>query len=599
MPRCRDAYLTGFLTAGIAILLLTRSWFSNPIAWDGFGYFLYLPLLFIHNDLGMTDPAIVQGMFATYAPSDTFYQAHLAPTGYWVIRYTPGLALLHMPGFLVAHALAAPLGYAADGLSLPYQVAVLITSLCCLWVGLFALLRFLRTLVTGLTPMVVVTLLLYGTNLFDQAIEHPLMTHLYTFALMAALLWSTHRLHAAPDARKALLAGTIMGLLVLVRPTNAIALLIPLTWPLQQHGPLSKWGPIISAHRGALICFVTATAIPVLLLLLYWRLYAGTWLYNSYQNPGEGIDLLHPHLYSFLFSYRKGWLLYTPIVAIGLIGLAVSIPHAQRRLRWPIWAYLGTFLYVVSTWTVWYYPGGFGQRAAVDVLPVVGIGMAVVFQWAGSARPWIRASMVGTAVLLVAFMHFQLWQQRQHFRPPDRMTKAYYWATFLHTRPDTDLEHLLGPDRIHVPSAPDTTHYRLAHTWKVPWSKDREPFTLSADVPFTPAWERPFRELTETDHAWVQVSGELHRSDTTTDRAALVMLMEHDGSYGYREFPLRSTGKMTDDGWEQFTYWYLTPIARNEGDELRIYGWHQAGVAIALGELEIRSWIPRDRSAAP
>ena len=41
---------------------------DNALGWDGFGYWLYLPLTIVHNDLGMQDPTIIEGIFKTYDP---------------------------------------------------------------------------------------------------------------------------------------------------------------------------------------------------------------------------------------------------------------------------------------------------------------------------------------------------------------------------------------------------------------------------------------------------------------------------------------------------------------------------------------------------
>lgn len=580
------------LTSLMALLLLTRSWFSNPIAWDGFGYWLYLPLVFVHHDLGMSDPTIVQGMFDAYAPSTTFYQAHQGATGLWVIRYTPGLAVLHLPGFLVAHLLAGPLGFPADGLSFPYMVAVLGSSLLWLWIGLYSLVRWLQQFVTGALPFIVVTVMLSGTNLFDQVIEHPLMTHLYTFSLLAILLWRTLELHRSPTPKHALLAGIALGLLVLVRPTNALAALIPALWPLGERTPWAKLKYVFMVHRRSLFFFCLAAALPVLLLLGYWKTFSGEWIYNSYQNPGEGLDLLHPHLSAFVFSYRKGWLLYTPLVIVGLVGLFLLIPRSLRRLRLPLWTFLIVFLYVVSTWTIWYYPGGFGQRAAVDVLPVVALGMAFAFHRA-AASSWSWSVLLAVmVVLLVLFMHFQLWQQRQHFRPADRMTKAYYWATLLQTEPDSSHVHLLGPDRVSPPVAPDTTHHLVYAHWVQPWPDGADHIQLHSASPFTPALERQFHALTPTDHAWVHVHADVVARDTAGSRISLVMHMEHEGTYGYRTFPVIFHSQRDTVFSGSVDAYYLTPEPRRAEDLLRVYIWHQGGPPASVHHLSVRSWIP-------
>lgn len=54
--------------------------------------------------------------------------------------------------------------------------------------------------------------------------------------------------------------------------------------------------------------------------MLYWHYKTGMYIYDSYKNPGVGLDYLSPHIINVLFSYRKGWLLYTPVMIFSLIG---------------------------------------------------------------------------------------------------------------------------------------------------------------------------------------------------------------------------------------------------------------------------------------
>ena len=572
-------------------MLLARTWFSNPIAWDGFGYYLYLPLIFVHHDLGMEDQRVVEGMFAEYGPSETFYQAHQAPTGHWVIRYTPGLALLHAPGFLVAHALAGPFGHPRDGLSKPYQVAVVVTSVLWLWAGLFFLLRLLSRWYRWPVAFAATAIVLYGTNLMDQAVEHPLMTHLYSFSLLAMLLWATVRLHEMQTSGRALFAGLVLGLLVLVRPTNALAVLIPLLWSLGEGGLFMKFRMLVSSHRVQVVVFGLAVALPVLLLLAYWKHYGGSWLYDSYHNPGEGLDLLYPHLHHFLFSFRKGWFVYTPLVLVGVLGLAFGLRGRLLPLRLPLWTFLLVFLYVVSSWTIWYYPGGFGQRAAVDVLSVVAIGLAAAITWALEGMA-VRRWFVGTVLVLgVMLLQFQVWQQRQHFRPPDRMTAAYYGATFLALERDPALEHLLAVDRIRPGEGPEPGRYAV-HAW---WSFPQEgaEVVLDPEHPFTAAFERPFQALTPADHAWVEVRGKVWSEDLEHAQASVVVHMDHEGTYGYRSMDLEQVVGHQAPTWVPFSFFYLTPEARRPWDTLRAYVWHRAGAPVRCRDLEVISHVPR------
>jgi len=55
------------LSIALAIIFYLVSWpfynyWLNPFTWDTFGYYLYLPMSFIHNDLGISDFSILENV---------------------------------------------------------------------------------------------------------------------------------------------------------------------------------------------------------------------------------------------------------------------------------------------------------------------------------------------------------------------------------------------------------------------------------------------------------------------------------------------------------------------------------------------------------
>ena len=93
------------------------------ISWDVFGYYLYLPGQFIYDDLSTLQWA--QTLIAEHDLSATFYQAHQLPDSEtMVMKYTMGMSIFYAPFFFIAHLLAEPLGYPADGISSIYQAAI-------------------------------------------------------------------------------------------------------------------------------------------------------------------------------------------------------------------------------------------------------------------------------------------------------------------------------------------------------------------------------------------------------------------------------------------------------------------------------------------
>ncbi|MEZ4760053.1 MAG: hypothetical protein R2810_09715 [Flavobacteriales bacterium] len=601
MNRLGQLLFTALLVGGVVVQVIQRPW-TTPIAWDGFGYHLYLQLTFIHDDLGMNDPATIEGIFRDHHPSDTFYQAHRAPTGNMVIRYTPGLALIHLPGFLVAHAVALGSDHPADGLSFPYQVAVTCTAILFLFLGLWWTLQFLRRFFEPWPAFLATGLLLYGTNLMDQAVEQQLMTHLYSFSLYALLLLTTDRLHGRPGPWRALGTGAVLGMLVLVRPTNAIAVLIPILWPFRDLGPWGKLQWVWEHQRKVLVALVLGALPPVLLLLSYWKVYGGAWIFDSYQNPGEGLDLFYPHLHRFLFSFRKGWFIYTPLMLVAAAGLLFAMKESMRPIRRALGVFLVVHIYIVSSWTIWYYPGGFGQRAGVDVLPLMGVGLAAALAWGFGGSAWRRVLLLTGIALLVALLQFQVLQQRRGVFPPDRMTAAYYWSAFLDLRPAPDIQHLLAFDRPTYQVDEPTEEVR-PHA-KGPWTQDPgaagseapggvRAFLLNGEHLYSPAFEVPFRELTDGDHAWVEVTGLVYVQDTSSTRGSIVVHMDHDGAYGYRAWDIQQAARPVPGEWSPFRVVYLTPHARRPWDMLRTYAWHQGGAPFWMKDLQVQSHVPR------
>ena len=87
------------LTAALVVVIVTATACFSPniISWDTFGYYLYLPQVFINNDLGFSNLEQVQSIVDTYQNTGTLYQIWQTETGDWLIRYTSGQAVLFAP----------------------------------------------------------------------------------------------------------------------------------------------------------------------------------------------------------------------------------------------------------------------------------------------------------------------------------------------------------------------------------------------------------------------------------------------------------------------------------------------------------------------
>ena len=393
------------------------------IVWDVSGYYLYLPAIFIHHDL--KELRFHEQLLHDYAPTPEFQQAFLHPgSGHYVMKYSAGMAVQYLPFFLVAHALAAPLGYPADGFSPPYQIALLLASLLVAVLGLAlvrrALLPRFGEWPTALTLLAIVL----GTNYLNYTALGGAMTHNWLFTWYAVLLLLTPAFYERPTLGRALAIGATVGIMALTRPSEILAGLIPLLWGLRPAWPvvrarLAFW----RQHAGLLLAAVLVGGAVLSIQPLYWHYVSGDWVVYSYQ--GQGFSWFHPHLLLGLFSFKSGWLVYSPILVVALAGFW-ALRRQQPSAFWPMLVFVGLFTYVTFAWDEWLYGGSLGQRAMVQSYAVLAWPFAAAHSWLLVRRPWLLA-YVGFAVLGCYYNLWLTYQAQGGLLVVGQMSRAYWW----------------------------------------------------------------------------------------------------------------------------------------------------------------------------
>ncbi len=584
---------------------------GNIISWDTFGYYLYLPATFIYQDPGLNDPSFIQEALEKYKGSTTFYQASPGPHGGLIIKYSSGLAMVFLPGFALAHLVASSTSFAADGFSLPYQYSVFITSLLFTFLGLFFIRKVLLKFFSDRFSAILMVLLVAGTNLFYTSVNHTLV-HNYLFALYALLLWLVIRWHETPTTRLSVWLGLCIGLMVAIRPTEAIAIIIPLFWGVYNRATFVEKFRLIRAHFKKILLAAVCLVLPVLPQLIYWKIFTGSFLYYSYDNPGEGLDLLTPYTWDVLFSFRKGWLIYTPMMALAIYGFKNLYEH-RRDIFYPLLIFAVLNLYLVSSWTTWWYAGSFGHRAMVQSYAIMVLPLGFFFIGLKSLKPFWRKSLWVLAGFFVVLNLFQTWQYFNGIIHPDSMTKAYYQAVFGRVTPPTEeIESLLlvprslgGDDELKNPD-----DYYLYRTYEMNFegsllsvsgdslkTDTREVVILTPENPFTPALEIPFNRLAMADHAFLKVRGTVFVDgiDVAENPFSMVITFDHKGgNYKYRgkdyeHYP----HEIIPLSWNVLERLYLTPEPRSKTDQVRIYFWLRGQGQLPVEKLEVEVWVPK------
>lgn len=388
---------------------------------DGYGHYVYLPALFVQHDPTFHTEVASWGEYWDPNVGLTLDEG----THRYLNRFPPGQALLTLPAFFLAHASAGLVGAPRDGFSSPYQVAVALNGLLALVIGLALLARALEDLYPPTVVLATLTAVTFATNLFHYGTADACFSHVYSFALFAALMVLVPRWYAEPTARRSLLLGLVAGLIVLVRNPNAIALLFIPLYGVHDGATQRARLAFLRAHLGSLALAGFAFAAVMSVLVGFWHYATGHWLVYSYQGFGFRFD--RPMVLAVLFSIRKGLFFWAPVWLFASVGFV----RDRERLRpylLPVLLFFILHTYLVSAWWHWPYGRSFGHRAYTEASAFFAPGLAGFL--ATLRRPASRRLVAGVLVLLVLLQGFLMLRYWQGKLPGDRTTWAVYRSLF-------------------------------------------------------------------------------------------------------------------------------------------------------------------------
>ena len=429
----------------IFLIVIVAGWYGIQVAkWrsneiinhDAVSYWAYLPAAFIYHDLGFK--------FTGDLPEDFEGRiwTHSAKNGNQVLKMTMGNSLLWTPFFLAAHGYTHVSEYQSDGYSLPYSIAIFIAGLFYLAIGLIFLKKTLKFYFSDLTIALVLILLVFGTNLLHYAVIEPGMSHVYSFCLFSIYLFVTMRWSTNQSWSNSIKFGLLTGLIILVRPSNIIVVLVPLLWGVTGIESLKAKLLIFFKNRFRIISAAFIALIVFSLQIIYWKSVTGELFYYSYGD--EGFFFLHPHIIDGLFSYRKGWLIYTPVMLFALFGfwyLRKQIPASFV----PVLIFMVLNIYMVFSWWCWWYGGSFSARTMVESYAFLSLPLAAVITKISEKRRIVRGIWIIIFGTLVWVNLFQMRQYRISLLHWDSMSKKAYWGIFLKNYFPEKYQEMLDP----------------------------------------------------------------------------------------------------------------------------------------------------------
>jgi hypothetical protein len=575
---------------------------EREIAWDVLGYYLYLPAGFIYNDPALEDPSWLEKINREKELSGTLYQVSSNDQGKPIYFFLMGMSWLYLPFFLIAHYLAPVFGFPADGFSAPYQLLLVIGGLIYTLAGMIffrkIMLRYLSDPITG-----VILLIIYlGTNAIHHFNQKNLETVNMLFSLACLLTWLTIRWYENPRIRYMAGIAICAALMVLVKPSEVFILLIPLLWNF--NGWKNRY-KLFGQYRLHLLVAGMAGLIMVLPQISYWYFRTGHFIYDSYKNAGIGLDLMRPHISEVLFSFRKGWLLYTPVMIAGLAGW-YFLWKRNRALFIPSFTYFLVSFYIISSWSEWWYGASFSTRPLIVTYPFLGLSLGYLIREFLEKRFIWRAIVsvfIGLAVTLNIIYYVQF---RKSILDPYRTTPAYFKAVFLKGSVPPGAEKLLlvnrgfgGKDYFSNPE-----DYNGLSWFKRDFDNETESnivrdadgrkfYRIREDEEFALLKASTYAEISQKDHVWFRIEFDARFPDSTAaPEPCLVTTMERrEGVYGYKTLTIGKDS--TESAWKHFSVDYLSPEIRSTADEFKCYFWKRSKMLIDIDNLSITVFEPK------
>jgi hypothetical protein len=371
---------------------------------DAANYYRYLPMVFIEHEFD--DPE--------ENPS--------------VIKYFVGTAVMYSPFFGAACLGSSMIDQPVDGYSLLFPILISFGTIFYMLLGLYFFAGFLRFFIDR-TWIICVTLvaLTFGTVAYFYTVNAPGWAHIPAFFLVSLILFHLKKLMLNVNGTSIVIAISATAFLFFIRPTDVIILVLAPFLAGNLAAFIVSLKQVLRQRKAVLIALAFAM-IPLICQLGIYKMYSDEFFIWSYTK--EGFDFLHPEITNVLFSYTKGFFVYTPVCFLSLFGL-FRLYRLNEYLFTGVLIYLVLNIYIISSWWCWNYGYSYGPRAFVEHYPIFFFLLALLLD---TRIKWLKISVILLMCFFTFLNLFQIYQAIKGILDPDFKTdKKGYWDVFLST----------------------------------------------------------------------------------------------------------------------------------------------------------------------
>jgi hypothetical protein len=414
LPPRRWPAVAAALSLGCAVAAATAPEFGA----DSPSYYVYLRSLAFDGDLDFAD----EWAFWGFDPRPT------TATGLQANYHAVGSAILWSPFFALGHLYVSAArflgsGHLPDGYALPYLRSAALGTIALSVGGIFVLARTLESRLEARIAWLATIGTVLASPIPYYLFVQPLMAHGLVFALGCGFVSLWFHAWERPSRLGWVGLGALLGLLAATRWQAAVFVLF--FGPLMASGlrsPSFRWPWAGQAALAAALAFTPQ--------LIAWRSLFG----SAFAAPqaAHGMDWSSPHLFDVLLSADRGLFTWTPVMALGVLGLLLGPVHRP-------FAAAGLAVFGASAWVNggvkdWAGADAFGGRRFDLMVPVLAAGVAALGERTTRAvarRPWLVAAavLVGAAIWNAGFMRLYHVRTFKQAAPLERVAARQVYQT--------------------------------------------------------------------------------------------------------------------------------------------------------------------------
>jgi hypothetical protein len=477
--------------------------------------------------------------------------------------------------------------------------------------GMWVMRKILATYFSDLVTATTMIILVAGTNLFCLTTYEPDLVHPLFFLFYALILWCTINWQSTFKWHLAIFLGLIIALTVSIRLAEITCILIPAFWGIYNKNTFhDRWRLIKEHYRQSLVIAV------IILLGIIWNILFPFTISNLLEaNTSSQKNLfffIAPYLPDVMFSFRKGWLIYTPVMIFSIIGF-YFLARKNPFLFYTTFLFFIINLHMVASWSFWWGGESFGQRAMISSYPVLALPLGYFMDWLLERKMYLKISLFLILGFLVSLNFFQTWQYTRGIIDSSHMTRKYWVATFGAVHPDKEAEKYLLKD--YFEGDKETFYNEHRYTGRILAQYDfdnpgaayrvkpvsnvshsgKYSYKLFDQEQFSPGINEKFRSLSKKDNTWIRASGYIYYTpDDAIKEAYLVITCNHaNAPYKYKSLPLDKEGFQPGQ-WNKISVNYQMPFLMGQDDLLQVYFWYPGKKEIYVDDILIEILEPRE-----